>query len=116
MSDERRARICVPVCARRADELRPFVSRAAEVADIVELRLDCLDEDQLDTWLVNGAERFRADAPVSAALLALAKHDDSRRCLLLLHQILQTPQLVDRLSDALGRTDDRGQESNGGRQ
>src|SRR3989440_12675281 len=48
MSDERRARICVPVCARRADELRPFVSRAAEVADIVELRLDCLDEDQLD--------------------------------------------------------------------
>ena len=49
MSDEGRARICVPVCARRADELRPSVARAAEVADIVELRLDCLDEDQLDS-------------------------------------------------------------------
>src|SRR5437763_5429092 len=49
MSDERRARICLPVCARRAGDLRPFVARAAEVADIVELRLDCLDEDQLDT-------------------------------------------------------------------
>jgi transcriptional regulator with XRE-family HTH domain len=73
-----------------------------------------LDEDQLDMWLVNGAERFRADAPVSAALLALAKHDDSRACLLLLHQILQTPQLVDRLADALGLVDDRGQESKGG--
>src|SRR2546423_10162231 len=48
MSEERGARICVPVCARRADELRRSVARAAEVADIVELRLDCLDEDQLD--------------------------------------------------------------------
>src|SRR5213080_3006353 len=61
-----------------------------------------LQEDQLDIWLINGAERFRADAPISAALLALAKHDDSRRCLLILHGILQTPQLLDRLSDALG--------------
>src|SRR5947209_6637502 len=48
MNEERSARICVPVCARRMDELRKLVERATEVADIVELRLDCLDEDQLD--------------------------------------------------------------------
>ena len=75
-----------------------------------------LDENQLDTWLINGAERFRADAPVAAALLALAKHDDSRRCLLLLHQVLQTPQLVDRLSDALGLGNSRAIEKEGVRQ
>ena len=75
-----------------------------------------LDEDQLDIWLVDGAERFRTDAPVAAALLALAKHDDSRKCLLLLHQILQTPQLVDRLSDALEVRNGRGEEKTGGRQ
>jgi len=75
-----------------------------------------LDEDRLDIWLVNGAERFRADAPVAAALLALAKHDDSRKCLLLLHGILQTPQLVERLSDALGIGNDRAEENKGGRQ
>ncbi len=38
------SRICVPVCARGIDEMRDAVARAAEVADIVELRLDCLDD------------------------------------------------------------------------
>jgi 3-dehydroquinate dehydratase / shikimate dehydrogenase len=48
MSESRNARICVPVCARSLDELREAVARAREVADIIELRLDCLDADQLD--------------------------------------------------------------------
>jgi 3-dehydroquinate dehydratase/shikimate dehydrogenase len=48
MSESRNARICVPVCARTLDELREAVVRADEVADIIELRLDCLDEGQLD--------------------------------------------------------------------
>lgn len=73
-----------------------------------------LDEDRLDIWLVNGAEQFQADPPVSAALLALAKHDNSRKCLLLLHGILETPQLVERLSDALGIGNDRAKENKGG--
>ncbi len=38
-------RLCVPVCVRRAAELRAAVARAAEVADIIELRLDCLADD-----------------------------------------------------------------------
>ena len=47
-----RARICVPVCVRRADELAPAVERAAPFADLIELRLDCLDADaQLDAAL-----------------------------------------------------------------
>jgi 3-dehydroquinate dehydratase/shikimate dehydrogenase len=34
---------------RRADELGPSVERAAEFADLVELRLDCLEEGHLET-------------------------------------------------------------------
>jgi 3-dehydroquinate dehydratase/shikimate dehydrogenase len=48
MSEERRARVCVPVCVRRAGELQHTVARAGEVADTIEIRLDCLDRDQLD--------------------------------------------------------------------
>ena len=57
-------------------------------------------EDQLDLWLIGGAERFR-DREVSRALLTLAKHEDSRKCLLLLESILDTPGLADRLFQVL---------------
>jgi transcriptional regulator with XRE-family HTH domain len=58
-------------------------------------------EDTLDLWLIGGAERFRRDPEVCHALLQLAKHDDSRRCLVLLGAILETPTLVDRLTEVL---------------
>jgi 3-dehydroquinate dehydratase/shikimate dehydrogenase len=45
------ARVCVPVCVRRAGELRRSIERAAEVANIIEVRLDCLEENQLDPAL-----------------------------------------------------------------
>ena len=54
-------------------------------------------EDQLDLWLVSGAERFQKDRDISQSLLALARHEDSRKCLVLLRSILDTPQLADRL-------------------
>ncbi len=58
-------------------------------------------EDKLDLWLVAGAERFRRDPDLCQALLTLAHHDDSRRCLLLLEAVLKTPSLVDRLLQVL---------------
>src|ERR1700686_4660372 len=54
-------------------------------------------EDKLDLWLIEGAERFRGDAELSQALLQVAKHNDSRRCLILLGAILENPGLADRL-------------------
>src|ERR1700756_4488709 len=54
-------------------------------------------EDKLDLWLVSGAERFRRDPELRRALLALARHENSRRCLLLLESILETPTLAERL-------------------
>src|SRR5882672_2568206 len=41
-------------------------------------------EDKLDLWLIDGAERFCRDPELHAALLTVAKHKDSRMCLVLL--------------------------------
>jgi transcriptional regulator with XRE-family HTH domain len=61
-----------------------------------------LNEDKLDLWLIAGAERFGRDDPkLCRALLAVAQHNDSRQCLLLLRSILETPTLVDRLMQVL---------------
>ncbi|GAC1418976.1 MAG: hypothetical protein NVSMB62_11220 [Acidobacteriaceae bacterium] len=71
-----------------------------------ELRTLDVMEDQLDLWLVAGADRFgRRDPDLCRALLALAHHDDSRGCLLLLEQVLKAPGLVGRLSSVLGPSD-----------
>jgi transcriptional regulator with XRE-family HTH domain len=58
-------------------------------------------EDKLDLWLIAGAERFNRDPELCQALLTLAHHDNSRRCLLLMEAVLKTPALVDRLFDVL---------------
>jgi transcriptional regulator with XRE-family HTH domain len=58
-------------------------------------------EDKLDLWLVAGAERFRQDAVLKHALLTLARHEQSRECLLLLESILDTPGLMPRLLEVL---------------
>lgn len=60
-----------------------------------------LEEDTLDLWLIGGAERFRKDPDVRRALLAISRHPDSRRCLLLLECILATDGLADRLLEVL---------------
>jgi len=67
-----------------------------------ELRTSEVMEDKLDLWLIAGAETFgRRDPELCRALLALAHHEDSRRCLLLLESILKTPALIDRLTAVL---------------
>jgi transcriptional regulator with XRE-family HTH domain len=58
-------------------------------------------EDKLDLWLVSGAERFRRDAALRRALLALARHKDTRECLVLLEAVIETPGLVERLLEVL---------------
>jgi len=64
-------------------------------------------EDKLDLWLIAGAERFRRDSELCHALLTLSRHEDSRRCLLLLESVLETPELVDRLLQVLRPDDPR---------
>ncbi len=58
-------------------------------------------EDKLDLWLISGAERFRRDADLAEALLHVARHGDSRNCLVLLGSILENPGLAERLLDVL---------------
>jgi transcriptional regulator with XRE-family HTH domain len=58
-------------------------------------------EDRLDLWLTAGAEQFSSDPELSKALLDVAKHRDSRKSLVLLGAILETPELVERLTEVL---------------
>lgn len=68
-------------------------------------------EDRLDLWLVEGAERFSRDAELRQSLLAVAQHSNSRKCLLLLRNILETPGLFERLSEVLDSTPVRKKEN-----
>jgi transcriptional regulator with XRE-family HTH domain len=58
-------------------------------------------EDKLDLWLVSGAERFSRDAELHNALLKVARHSDTRMCLVLLGTILDNPGLAERLIEVL---------------
>jgi transcriptional regulator with XRE-family HTH domain len=58
-------------------------------------------EDKLDLWLVAGAERFNDDPGLAEALVIVARHDDSRTCLVLLGAILENPGLAERLLQVL---------------
>jgi 3-dehydroquinate dehydratase/shikimate dehydrogenase len=44
MKNERGTRVCVPVCAKSFAEMEEACARARAVGDIVELRLDCLQD------------------------------------------------------------------------
>lgn len=66
----------------------------------LQSELRCV-EDKLDLWLVAGAERFRRDAVLKHALLTVARHEQSRECLLLLESILEAPGLMPRLLEVL---------------
>ena len=58
-------------------------------------------DDRLDLWLINGAEQFADDPEVSHALLKVARHHDTRKCLILVDAILEAPELLDRLTEVL---------------
>src|ERR1700737_4548070 len=58
-------------------------------------------EGKLDVWLLQGSERFAGDRELSEVLLQAAREKDTRKCLLLLGAILDTPGLAERLLEAL---------------
>jgi transcriptional regulator with XRE-family HTH domain len=58
-------------------------------------------ETALDRWLLDGATRFAHDPALSTALDRVATHAESRRCLVLLGEMLSMPGLIDRLSQTL---------------
>lgn len=58
-------------------------------------------EPSLDRWLSEGGIRFSLDPALGAALERISGHADSRKCLLLLGEMLSMPGLVDRLAQTL---------------
>src|SRR6266446_8169114 len=67
---------------------------------------------KIDSWLFAGAEQFAPDPALQRALLVIAEHEDSRRAILLLAEILRTPELAERLGEVLHS----GNHHNGGHQ
>ena len=49
-------------------------------------------EDKFDLWLVSGAERFSREPELHNALLTIARHEDSRMCLMLLGEYFGKPR------------------------
>jgi len=58
-------------------------------------------EGQIDVWLLQGSEKFAGDPEISEVLIKAAREKDTRRCLILLGAILDTPGLAERLLEAL---------------
>ena len=58
-------------------------------------------EGKLDVWLLQGSERFANDPELCQILIKAARQKDTRKCILLLGAILDTPGLADRLLEAL---------------
>lgn len=57
-------------------------------------------DDRLDSWLIEGAEEWNEDPALRNALLAIAKHPQSRKCLLLLGSLAENRDLIDHLCHA----------------
>ena len=57
-------------------------------------------DDRLDEWLVEGAEEWSEDPALRNALLAIAKHPESRKCLLLFGSFVENRDLIDHLCKA----------------
>lgn len=58
-------------------------------------------EENLDIWLMKGAEQFRKDRELSQALQKVAKRHDSRRCVRLLGALVADESLLQRLTELL---------------
>lgn len=50
MVEPSQSRICIPICAQSVSELVAAIERAARVGDLIELRLDCLTDDELEAF------------------------------------------------------------------
>ena len=59
-------------------------------------------DQRVDEWLIESSQEFRDDAELSRALLNVAKHEQSRECLVLLGSIVENKSLIDRLVASLG--------------
>lgn len=58
-------------------------------------------DDEIDLWLIEASEQFRRDPELSQALVQIAKHEQSRECLILLGAIVENKILIQRLVEQL---------------
>lgn len=57
--------------------------------------------EKVDLWLVDASQALASDPELSQALLRIAKHEQSRECLILLGSLVENKVLIDRLLERL---------------
>jgi len=78
MNETNQPRICVPVCEQYVRDLPQAIARAAEAADIIELRLDCLENAEL-TEVAREFDSLLATRPRSIILTLRPAEQGGRR-------------------------------------
>jgi 3-dehydroquinate dehydratase / shikimate dehydrogenase len=58
MTTTESVRICVPICEKSIDAAEQAIAQAADLGDLIEVRLDCLDPLQLAESIRNGEQLF----------------------------------------------------------
>ncbi len=58
-------KICVSVCAKTADKLIEQIKRAEDLADVIEIRFDCLDDGEFDLALQK-IDKIKGEKPFLA--------------------------------------------------
>jgi len=58
-------------------------------------------DEKVDLWLIEASQEFANDRDLSQALLRIAKHEQSRECLILLGSLVENKVLIDRLLERL---------------
>ena len=62
-------KICVSVCSETADEMIANIKRAEQFADVIEVRFDCLQGDQIEN-LKSQISNLKFEKPLLATFRA----------------------------------------------
>lgn len=73
MYGQPKVRVCVPICEATIAAMRETIARAAKVADIIELRLDCLSPAELNRANELGPLLVELGVPVIVTLRPLSQ-------------------------------------------
>lgn len=60
------AKICISLCAKNGRELYEKIARACELADLIEVRFDCLDRSEVEKVLNDLSDKSKAPIPLLA--------------------------------------------------
>lgn len=80
-------KICVSICAETAGEMRENIGRAEKLADVIELRFDCLNENELEKALSEFVRSNEKTSKMPFLIVFRPKNEGGKRDLSLRERI-----------------------------